>query len=174
MSLVADLAAGATGGPLGLIFGGVSRMVPEVLKFMDRKGDRAHEVTMFDKQLEADKQKSADQLAIIQAQHATEADTKELDAIVAALQGQGARSGVAWVDALNTMVRPVLTLYWCIGLYTAVLTARFILLLHAKTPAAEAILSLWGPNERDLVAAMVAFWFVDRALRNGGGVSAPH
>ena len=58
---------------LGTLFGGLFRMALEVLKWVDRKDERAHELAMFDKQLEADKLKGdqAQQLAATQADAAT-------------------------------------------------------------------------------------------------------
>jgi hypothetical protein len=159
---------------VGGALGGLFRFAPEVLKFMDRKGDRAHELAMFDKQLAADAQKSAEQLAAINAQHLADADNKDLDALIAAVNVQGAKTGVGFVDAINALVRPVLTFYWCIGLYTAVLYARWAVLQGQGVAAEAAILQLWGPSEMALVASMMSFWFVDRALRRGGGVGAPH
>lgn len=159
---------------LGTVLGGAFRFAPEILKFMDRKGDRSHELAMFDKQLQADAQKSQEQLAAINAQHAADADNKDLDALIAAVTVQGGKTGVGWVDALNALVRPILTYYWCIGLYTGVLFARWTVLKHQGVAAEAAILQLWGPSEMALVASMMSFWFVDRALRKGGGVGAAH
>src|SRR6185369_8116587 len=123
---------------LGGALGGVFRFAPEVLKFMDRKGDRAHELAMFDKQLQADAQKAQEQLSVIAAQHAADADNKDLDALIAAVGAQGGKTGVDWVAALNTLVRPVLTLYWCVFLYSAVLLARWLLLQHQGVAASSA------------------------------------
>ena len=36
-----------SGGILGSIFGGVFRLAPEVLKWMDKKNEREHELNMF-------------------------------------------------------------------------------------------------------------------------------
>ena len=41
-----------SGGLLGSIFGGLFRMAPEVLKFFDKKNERAHELLMFSRQCE--------------------------------------------------------------------------------------------------------------------------
>ena len=44
------------GGILGGIFGGVFRLVPEVLKFFDKKNERSHELMMFSRQCELEQQ----------------------------------------------------------------------------------------------------------------------
>ena len=40
------------GGLFGTIFGGLFRLAPEVLKFLDRKNERQHELAMFNRQCE--------------------------------------------------------------------------------------------------------------------------
>ena len=40
------------GGIFGTIFGGLFRLAPEVLKFLDRKNERQHELSMFNRQCE--------------------------------------------------------------------------------------------------------------------------
>lgn len=158
----------------GSLAGSAFRLIPEGMKFLDRRSDRAHEVDMFKLQLAADAQKTAEQLSVINAQHAADADTKDLDALIAGVTVQGAHSGVSWVDGLNALVRPLLTIHWCVLLYSAVLWARYDVLVHSGTAGADAILQLWGPPEYGLVASMLSFWFVDRSLRKGGGVGPGH
>lgn len=158
----------------GGFLGGVLRLVPDVMKAFDRKDERKHELAMFTLQMQADAQRSQEQLDVINTQHAADADTKDLDALIAGVTAQGVHTGIGWVDAVNSLVRPVLTFYWGIVLYSVVLSARLWLLIHHGTPASDAILQLWGPAEMTLVASMFSFWFVDRALRKGGGVSVAH
>ena len=44
-----------SGGLLGSIFGGIFRLAPEVLKFLDKKNERAHELNMFQLQTDLEK-----------------------------------------------------------------------------------------------------------------------
>lgn len=53
---------------LGTLFGGLFRLAPEALKWLDRKDERTHELAMFDKQLEADRLKGDQAIAQINAQ----------------------------------------------------------------------------------------------------------
>jgi hypothetical protein len=164
----------ATGALGGGAIGGVLRGGLEVIKYLDRKADREHEVKMFGLNLQADAQRAAQNLAVIHAQHDADADTKDLDALIAGVTVQGQRSGVGWADALNTLVRPVLTLYWGVFLFGAVMIARYVILTRNGVPAADAVLQLWGPAEYAILSSMFSFWFVDRALRKGGGAGAAH
>jgi len=152
---------------LGSLFGGVFRMAPEILKWLDRKDERKHEITMFDLQLKADAQRG--QLALDQAQIQTEGATSaaELQALIEATKAQAEHTGVAWVDALNSLMRPLITFWWGIVLYTAVLIAEYVTLRAGGVSYTQAILQLWGPDEKTIVASIFAFWFVDRSLRKG-------
>ncbi len=44
---------------LGGLLGGAFRLAPEVLKWLDRKGERSHELAMQDKALEFEKLRGA-------------------------------------------------------------------------------------------------------------------
>lgn len=150
---------------VGTLLGGAFRMAPEVLKWLDRKGDRAHELSMFDKQLEADKLRATQQLELSQLQAESVMGTAELAAMIAATNAQAVKSGVKWVDALSALMRPLITFWWVIVLYTIALGARFWVLVQAGTPNIDAIVLLWGVDEKAIVASIISFWFVDRALR---------
>jgi len=50
-------------------------------------------------------------------------------------------------------------------LYSVALVARFWVLVHAGTSNLDAIVLLWGADEKAIVASIISFWFVDRALR---------
>lgn len=150
---------------IGTLFGGLFRMAPEVLKWMDRKDERKHELSMFDKQLEADKLKaaSAQQLAEIEANKGI--SIEEIKALMEGAKAQAVQTGIKWVDALNSLVRPILTFYWCIALYTGALIAQYIALIGEGQTNTAAILSIFGPQEKAIVASMMSYWFLDRTLR---------
>ena len=51
-----------SGGLLGSIFGGLFRLAPEILKFLDKKNERLHELNMF--QLQTDLEKLRGELGL--------------------------------------------------------------------------------------------------------------
>ncbi len=51
-----------SGGLLGSIFGGIFRMAPEVLKWMDKKNEREHELNMFKFQCDLEAQRGQQKL----------------------------------------------------------------------------------------------------------------
>ena len=150
---------------LGTLFGGAFRLAPEVLKWMDRKDERAHELAMFDKQLEADKLKGDQQLAQINAQADANIGAAEVQAIIEATKAQAVQTGIAWVDALNALVRPLLAMQWLILLWPAVIVAGFALAIQHGTDPLVALRAAFGVDEKAMAASVASFWLVDRSLR---------
>ena len=150
---------------LGMLFGGVFRLLPEVLKWMDRKDERKHELSMLDKNLEADRMRAQMEIQRINAEAEVILGQKEIEAIIAATKAQGAKSGVRWVDGLNALMRPISTFWWVIILYSAAMTVQVYGLLQHDFSVATALLTVFGQPEKAISASIISFWFVDRSLR---------
>ena len=101
------------------------RLAPEILKWLDRKGERSHELAMQDKALEFEKLRGAQRMAEIGAGADAAWNVGALETLREAVAGQGQRSGARWADALSSSVRPVIT-YWFMALYCAAKTAAFV------------------------------------------------
>lgn len=149
----------------GTLFGGLFRLAPEVFKWLDRNGERAHELAMFDRQLEADKLRAQSEIDQINARADATIGAAEVQAIIAATKAQAVRTGIRWVDAINSLMRPLITFWWVVVLYTAALVAQFVVLVDGGSSYLQAVLTLWGPDEKAIVASIISFWFVDRSLR---------
>lgn len=152
----------------GTLFGGLFRLAPEFLKWMDRKDERKHELAMFDKQLEADRQRADAAQHLAQTQADAQIGAAEIQAIIEATKAQGQQTGIKWVDAINSLMRPAITFWWVIFLYSAALAAQYIAVIGGGADYIQAVLKLWGPDEKAIVASIISFWFVDRSLRKGG------
>lgn len=150
---------------LGTLFGGLFRMAPEVLKWLDRKDERAHELAMFDKQLEADKLKGDQALAQITAQADAAIGAAEVQAIIEATKAQATPTGIRWIDAFSAVIRPLLALQWLIVLWPAVIVAGFVLAVHGGADPLLAIKAAFGIDEKAMAASVASFWLVDRSLR---------
>lgn len=151
---------------VGAIAGGLFRLAPEVLKLLDRKDERKHEAVMADKAaaLEHAKAASTERLAATQAEQAV--SVAELQAIIEATRAQGQLTGVKWVDALNSLVRPILAFQWLIVLWPAITIAGIWLSVLAGTDPIVAIKAAWGVDEKAMASGIAAFWLVDRSLRH--------
>jgi len=151
---------------LGTLFGGLFRLAPEVFKLIDKKDERAHELAMLDKQLAVDQARTQSQIDMVNAQGAVDLQKLDVDALITATKVQGQLTGVKWVDGINALMRPLITFWWVIVLYTAALCAEFYTLVYlSNVPMVDAILKLFGEDEKAICASIISFWFVDRALR---------
>lgn len=145
---------------LGGIFGGILRTVPEILSFFDKKHERKHELQLGDQQyrvaeLQFRSQKEIKDLDVEQSQFVT-----AMEALKAGITAQGVKSGIPWIDAISSLVRPSVTA-WLFALYTAVKLAA--LEQAAQTmDASQAVLSVWGPEDSGMLSAVIMFWFVGR------------
>jgi hypothetical protein len=80
---------------LGGLLGGAFRLAPEVLKWLDRKGERGHELAMQDKALEFEKIRGAQRMAEIGASAEAAWNTGAIEALREAVRTQGEKTGVA-------------------------------------------------------------------------------
>ena len=86
---------------LGGLLGGAFRLAPEILKWLDRKGERGHELAMQDKALDFEKLRGAQRMAEIGASADAAWNTGAIEALREAVAAQGQQSGVRWADALS-------------------------------------------------------------------------
>ena len=110
---------------LGGLLGGAFRLAPEILKWIDRQGERGHELAMQDKALEFEKIRGAQRMSEIGASAEAAWNVGAVDALRDAVRTQGENTGVRWADALSCSVRPVIT-YWFMAMYCAAKTAAFV------------------------------------------------
>jgi hypothetical protein len=148
---------------LGGLLGGAFRLAPEILKWMDRNGERSHELSMQDKALEFEKLRGAQRMSEIGASADAAWNTGAIDALKEAVSAQGQRSGVRWADALSISVRPVIT-YWFMALYCAAKTAAFVGALNAGVTWIPAIQATWTAADQALWAGVLNFWFLGRVF----------
>lgn len=149
---------------IGMVFGGVLRLAPEVLKFFTAKADRAHEIEMARLQLERDRAQTDNKIREIGAQADADYDTKGLDALATAIAAQGRLTGHPFVDFVSQTVRPFLT-YWWMALYTAVKLAILVTVWGPGTEWAHAVLIVWTEADMAVLGGIINFWFLDRVLK---------
>jgi hypothetical protein len=143
----------------GGLLGGLLRLAPEVLKFLDQKNARQHELAMMDKEFQVAQLKLEGTLRATEAQ----ADMSRLDAIGEALKGQAdmARAGGKWVSAISALVRPLVT-YWFVALYSAHKVA-LLAQAHFEGQAWKSIfVTSWGEQDWAIFSMILVFWFVGR------------
>ncbi len=148
-------------GLLGSIFGGLFRLAPEVLKWLDRKDERGHELKMFEQQCQLEAQRGSQKLQEIGAQRDMAVDVATMDAFKAAIESQTdmAKAAPQWVAALSASVRPVVT-YALIGTY---LLLQIGMAINAGS-VAEASRLVITPDFVSLVSGTFNYWLLNRTL----------
>lgn len=140
------------------LIGGLVRLAPEILKFFDKKNDRSHELAMQHMALEFEKQRGANRMAELGA----EMQITQLDAIGRASAAQMRKTGIRWVDAVNALVRPLIT-YWFAGLYGAIKICALIHALQDGGNLLTALPAIWDSEvDTGILGSILGFWFVSR------------
>lgn len=157
------------GGIFGSLLGGIFRLAPEVLKYFDKKNERQHELSMFDKQCELEKVRGQIRLDEIGAQRDMAIDVGVMDAFKAAIdqQTEMAKAAGGWVASLSASVRPVMT-YYLLVLYGAAKTASMLLAYHSGQPMLEVLKGVWSVDDMALLSGVVNYWILDRTLAKRG------
>ena len=151
---------------LGGLLGGIFRLAPEVLKWLDRKDERQHELDMLQKEMEFAKLRAEQAMHTVDAQ----VDMAQMDAIGKALEGQATMAVAAgkFVAGISALVRPLVT-YWVVALWTGVKIASIVLVYQGGGTWQEMLMRNWGPDDNAILSMILCFWFVGRAIRNADG-----
>jgi hypothetical protein len=152
---------------LGGLLGGAFRLAPEVLKWLDRKGERGHELAMQDKALEFERLRGAQRMAEIGASAEAAWNSGAIEALREAVAAQGRASGVRWADALSTTVRPLVT-YLFVLMYAGVKLSTFVGSVHSGMDFGPALLAAWSEADQALLAGILNYWFLNRTLEKAG------
>jgi len=148
---------------LGGLLGGAFRLAPEILKWLDRKGERGHELAMQEKALEFEKIRGAQRMSEIGAGADAAWNVGAIETLREAVRSQGEKTGVRWTDALSSSVRPVIT-YWFMALYCAAKTATVAAAVTGGAGWGVAILYAWTEADQALWAGVLNFWFLGRVF----------
>lgn len=150
-----------SGGLLGSIFGGLFRLAPEILKFMDKKNERQHELNMF--QLQTDLEKMRGQFKM--EEKYVDFSVQQLDTIKEAFkdQAQTAKEAGWVVSAISALVRPGIT--WALFfMYAAVKAAAIVMAFQTGGHWTEVITRVWDADDFAMLNMCLTFWFVGRSI----------
>ena len=157
------------GGVLGGLIGGIFRLAPEVLKYFDKKNERQHELAMFDKQCELEKERGAQKLAEIGAQREAAVDSGVMDAFNAAInqQSEMVKAAGGWAASLSASVRPVVT-YWVLFLWSFIHVWFAWNAWLAGMPPEVVFKTMMTADFAALLSGTINYWFLDRTLKQRG------
>lgn len=158
-----------SGGIFGSLLGGIFRLAPEVLKWLDKKNEREHELAMFSRQCELEAQRGAQKLAEIGAQREAAVDVGAMSAFNAAIQQQTemVKAVGGWVASLSASVRPVVT-YWILLIWSFIhIWFAWNGWLNGMSPS-EVFKTVMTADFTALVSGTLNYWFLDRTLAKRG------
>ena len=150
-----------SGGRLGSIFGGLFRLAPEVLKFLDKKNERQHELSMF--QLQTDLEKLRGEFKM--EEKYVDYSIQQMDTIKAAFQEQAETAKAAgwFVAAISALVRPGIT--WALFfMYAAVKAAALVIAFQTGADWTEVVSKCWDEDDFGVFTMCITFWFVGRSV----------
>lgn len=144
---------------LGGVFGGLLRLAPEVLKWLDRKDERNHELRLLSAEMDFAKLRAETEM------HKTEAGLQgaELSTMAEAFKEQAmtAKEAGWFVSATSALVRPLVT-YVFVGLYGAVKVATYLIAVSQGGAWQEVIVQMWQIEDMAVFNMILSFWFVGR------------
>lgn len=149
------------GGLLGSIFGGLFRLAPEVLKWLDRKDERSHELRMFSLQTDLEKMRGEYKME----EKYVDFSKANIDAIGQAFkqQAEADKKAYKWVASISALVRPGIT--WLLfGLYTAVKIISVSYAVNSGLPAIQIMQEIWTPDDFAMLMMVLTFYFLGRPL----------
>jgi hypothetical protein len=144
-------------------------MAPEVLKWMDKKNERSHELNMFKFQCDLEQQRGAQKLAEIGAQREAAVDVGVMGAFQSAIEQQATmvKAAGGWVASLSASVRPVVT-YWVLFVWSFIHVWFAWNAWLAGAPAVEVFKTMMTPDFSALLSGTINYWFLDRTLSKRG------
>lgn len=156
-------------GLMGSIFGGLFRLAPEMLKWLDKKDERKHELAMFKNQCELESQRGAQKLQEIGAERDMAVDTGVMAAFKAAIDSQTEMTKAAggWIAALSASVRPIVT-YWIMFVWSFAHVWLAYSGWNRGLPPDQVFGLMMSADFTALVAGTINYWFMDRTLAKRG------
>lgn len=147
---------------LGSVLGLLAALAPRLIGYFENKQNHKHELELIDKHADVE----AKLFKIRQDGKMQELGLKaDMSAEMAAFAAQLRPTGVAWVDAFNALVRPLMALAF-FGLYAAVKVAMFLTLQADHPMWTGTIMAIWNEEDWAIFASVVTFYFGNRTFNN--------
>lgn len=158
-----------------LLGGGLMRLAPMLLSFFKEGRDLKYELLRMEKEAELERLRAElrkeEIAAVANAAEQGAWAAAVIDALKSAIPPALTDSGSRWLNffnIINTSVRSILTYWWCLVLYTAYKVFVILAAVQEHLPAGKMADVLCTEFDKAVVASIIGFWFVDRALRQKG------
>lgn len=148
---------------IGAAGGGLLRLAPEILKFLDRKSERVHELALGAQQYKLMELQQHTQMQVAETQAESSQLVAALEALREGIKAQATSSGLKWVEAISQTVRPFVT-YIVAGMWAAVKIATAVNLFESGLSLAGAVEMAWNTADAAMLAGILNFWFLGRVF----------
>lgn len=167
------------------VFGFLGPLLPEVIKWFNRRQENAHELAMLEAQAKLNAQEhqarlaeisAAADIAIEQAVHQPQQSfgVQLLDAAKSANLPAWVFVPAFWLfavlDFVTGLVRPVMA-YTMLGFYYAMKWAQYTVAKSYSTTPAEAVIGVWTTDDMALLLGVVSFYVGGRVAKTAFGGS---
>lgn len=143
---------------IGILGGFLTSTVPSLITLFTRKQDQAHEQEMAKLQMQAAAQGGQISLATEVAR----ADTEQQRELYRYASGP---SGNERVDALNSLVRPYITMIM-FHLWLGIETTVLVIGIKQGLQLSELVALIWDEPTQAIFGAVMGFWFGNRAVKH--------
>jgi len=149
----------------GGVFGGLLRLAPEVLKLLDRKSERQHELNLLEREMTFAEKKA--ELNLRESE--TKLTLAEVDAMTVAFkeQAETAKASGWFVAAVSALVRPIIT-YTFAGIYLLVKVAAYTIAVEQGGMWNQVLTEIWSAQDMAVLNMVLTFWFVGRVYERTG------
>lgn len=153
---------------LGSLLGGIFRFATAWMESREKQRDRDHEFRMTElhgEQAERAAEWRAREIGMYADMALHVVDTQ---AIIEAVKSQSAEAQAAggFAAFLSSTVRPIVT-YLFVGLYAFHKIMQVRVAVAGGDSMLYALSSVYTQSDQAIMATVIGFWFVDRALRHG-------
>jgi len=152
---------------LMLIGGAIMRLIPMFMDGWKQKQDNAAEIERLKQQVALEEARSRGLREVSEVQAAGAVDAKWAEGLAEALRSEGSRapSGYPLLDWISSSVRPIITYWWCLVLYTCQKSIYIIIAVQQDVALEKFAPILVTDFDRGVISSILGFWFVDRAVR---------
>lgn len=151
---------------IGGAIGAVARLAPEVIKLLDRKNERKHELAVAAQQIEIIKVQGHMKLESDRVVADQSILTSGLEALKSAYESQ--KTGFKLADTISALVRPTVT-YLVVGFWALVKIAAYTQLLGQGIEWDQAATTMWSEDDVAIFAGLLNFWFLSRVFEKRNG-----
>jgi hypothetical protein len=140
---------------LGSLLGFGTSFLPKIIDLWQDRADKKHELAVMEVQIRQQIELATQKLEAVNV----EADIREIEALQKSMQP----TGVVWIDAYRSSVRPTIT-YAFFLLFIFVEISAYLSLTAAGISSLDAAELIFSEDIRALFSAVISFWFGGRAI----------